>query len=54
MGDGIDEYIQKQPSLQREICLRLRGFILGALPGVKEGMKWGVPSFADDNFISLP
>ena len=50
MGNKIDDYIQKQPSPQKEICRELRGFILKAFPDVKEDMKWGVPAFADGRF----
>jgi hypothetical protein len=46
----IDDYINKQGSPQREICLKLRSLILKTVPGAKEEMKWGVPAFADGKF----
>jgi hypothetical protein len=50
MSNEIDDYIQKQPSPQKEICQELRKLILGTFPDVKEEMKWGVPAFADGKF----
>lgn len=50
MSNKIDDYIQKQPSPQKEICRGLRKLILDVFPDVKEEMKWGVPAFADGMF----
>jgi hypothetical protein len=50
MVNKIEEYIDKQPSPQREICRTLRELIVDTLPGVNEEMKWGVPAFADGRF----
>ena len=50
MGNKVDDYINKQPSPQREICQRLRELILKTLPGVKEEMMWGVPVFGGGKF----
>ena len=50
MSNKIDDYIQKQPSPQKEICRELRKLILDVFPDVKEEMKWGVPAFADGMF----
>jgi hypothetical protein len=50
MSNAIDDYIQKQPSPQKEICRELRGLILKTFPDVKEEMKWGVPAFAGGKF----
>jgi len=50
MGNKIDDYLQKQPLPQKEICQELRGLILKTFPDVKEEMKWGVPAFADGRF----
>ena len=50
MTNKIDEYINKQPSPQKEICRALREIIFKTFPGAKEEMKWGVPVFADGNY----
>jgi len=50
MSKEIDNYIQKQPSPQKEICRELRALVVKVFPGVKEEMKWGVPTFADGKF----
>jgi len=50
VGNKILEYIGKQEAPQREICQRLRDLILATFPEIKEGMKWGVPAFADGMF----
>jgi hypothetical protein len=50
MTNKIDEYIDKQPSPQKEICRALRNLILKTFPGAVEEMKWGVPAFADGNY----
>jgi len=46
----VDDYINKQPSPQKEICQSLRELILKTIPGVKEEMMWGVPVFAGGKF----
>src|SRR5690554_2298879 len=50
MDHKIDEYINKQKTLQKEICNYLRNLIHKTIPGIKEEMKWGVPVFADGKF----
>jgi len=50
MTSKIDEYIDKQPSPQKEICRALRKIIFDTFPDATEGMKWGVPAFADGNY----
>jgi hypothetical protein len=50
----VDDYINQQPSPQKEICQRLRELILKVLPGIKEEMKWGVPVFGDGKFYIAP
>jgi len=54
MDDKIEEYIQKQPSPQKEICQRLRKLIFKTLPHTTEEMKWGVPTFANNKFYIAP
>jgi hypothetical protein len=46
----VDDYINQQPSPQKEICQHLRELILKTFPGIKEEMRWGVPVFADGKF----
>ena len=46
----VDDYINQQPSPQKEVCQSLRELILKIFPGVKEEMRWGVPVFADGKF----
>lgn len=50
MNIKIDEYINKQKSPQKEICLYLINLIHKTLPAVKEEMKWSVPVFAGGKF----
>jgi hypothetical protein len=50
MSNKIDEYINKQPSPQQEICRALRQLILKTFPGAQEEIKWGVPVFANGNY----
>jgi len=45
MDAKVQEYIGKQPSIQQNICLKLREIILRALPETTEEMKWGVPVY---------
>lgn len=51
----IDEYISKQKSPQKEICIKLRKIILKNYPDSNEDMKWGVPSYLDGKcyFVAL-
>jgi uncharacterized protein YdhG (YjbR/CyaY superfamily) len=46
----INEYFEKQKSSQKEICQQLRTIILSTFPGIKEEMKWGVPTYGDGKF----
>jgi hypothetical protein len=46
----VEEYINKQPSPQKEVCRALRTLISKTFPGAKEEMKWGVPVFAEGNY----
>lgn len=41
MDKKIADYINKQKSLNKEICLGLRRIILKLYPKIKEEMKWG-------------
>jgi uncharacterized protein YdhG (YjbR/CyaY superfamily) len=46
----VDEYIGKQGTPQKEICVQLRKIILETFLKIKEEMKWGVPSYDDGRF----
>jgi putative endonuclease len=46
----VQQYIEKQKSPQKEICLKLRQIILRTFPDTKEEMKWGVPAFSGGRF----
>jgi len=50
MNKDIDLYIEKQKSPQKEICQELRKIIFRFFPGIKEEMKWGVPTYASDKY----
>jgi uncharacterized protein YdhG (YjbR/CyaY superfamily) len=50
MNEKADEYLKRQKSPQREICLKLREMIFETIPDAKEEMKWGVPTYADGKF----
>ncbi len=47
MCSNVNDYIEKQQSPQKEICLSLREIILKTLPSLKEEMKWGVPNYGN-------
>ena len=50
MDVKVQQYIEKQKSPQRDICLKLREIILRTFPDIKEEMKWGVPAFSGGRF----
>jgi len=50
MNEEVDDYLKRQKSPQREICQKLRETIFETIPSVKEGMKWGVPTYADGKY----
>jgi hypothetical protein len=45
MDTKVREYIDKQSSPQKEICLKLREIILDTYPKSIEVLKWGVPVY---------
>ncbi|MFX1494858.1 MAG: DUF1801 domain-containing protein [Promethearchaeota archaeon] len=51
MDKEIEEYMEKQNSLQKEICQKLRGIILNTFPDIKEEMKYGVPYYGNKYYI---
>lgn len=46
MDRKIEEYINKQGSPQKEICIRLREIIIDTFPDIIEEFKWGVPTYS--------
>lgn len=48
--EKVDEYIGKQQSPQKEICIALRKLIFKNFPSIKEEMKWGVPAYDDGKY----
>lgn len=50
MDIKVNEYINKQKSPQKEICIYLRNLVNKTIPEVKEELKWGVPVFAGGKF----
>jgi len=51
MDNRIENYIARQPSPQKEICLRLRELILRTYPDIQEEFRWGVPVFGGRYYI---
>ena len=45
MNKEVEDYINEQPSPQKEICLKLREIIIDTFPKVVEEKKWGVPTY---------
>ena len=50
MDIEVDKYIENQKSPQKEICKKLREIILETYPDIKEGMRWGVPSYENGKY----
>ncbi len=48
MNEKVDEYMEKQSSPQKEICLELRRIIFQTFLHLEEEMKWSVPTYARD------
>ncbi|NOQ37468.1 hypothetical protein GQ472_01140 [archaeon] len=51
MDKNVEDYIEKQKSPQKEICIRLRNIILKTFPDIKEEMKMGVPWYEGKYYI---
>ena len=51
MNKGVDDYIAKQKSPQKEILQKLREIILKTFPNIHEEMKWGVPYYEGKYYI---
>jgi hypothetical protein len=50
MDNEVKKYIDKQESLQKEICIALRKILLKTLPKIKEEMKWGALVYDDGRY----
>jgi len=50
MDAKVQQYLEKTPSPQKEICLKLREIILQVFPDITETMKSGAPAYADGLF----
>ena len=50
MNKEVDEYIEKQKSPQKEICLELRRLIFRTFQDIEEEMKWGAPTYAKGKY----
>ena len=48
--EKVNQYIDQLSSPQKEICKGLRNIIHNTFPDIEEKMKWGVPTFGDDQF----
>jgi len=51
MSQKVEEYINKQESLQKEILAILRKVILSTLPNIKEDFKLGVPWYEEKFYL---
>lgn len=51
MDEGVNEYIEKQKSPQKEIIQELRKIILETFPGIEEEMKLGVPWYEGKYYL---
>lgn len=49
-SDKVDEYINKQNSPQKEICIKLRAIIFHTFPNITEELKWGVPTYGNGQY----
>jgi len=50
MDKRVAQYLEKQKSPQKEICIKLREIIIKTFPGISEELKWGVPVYAGGKF----
>lgn len=51
LSNGVDDYIEKQKSPEREICQRLRDILLKTFPDIQEEYKLGVPWYEGKYYI---
>ena len=50
MSKKVEEYIEKQKSPQKEICLQLRRIVFQTFPDIEEELRWGVPTYAQGKY----
>ena len=50
MDAKVQQYFEKIPPPQKEICLKLRQIILQVFPDISETMKYGAPGYGDGLF----
>ena len=50
MDKKVEEYIEKQQALQKDILKKVRNLILESLPNCDEKAAWGVVTFAEGKF----
>ena len=50
MDAKVQQYLEKTPSPQKEICFKLREIILHAFPDITESIKSGAPAYAGGLF----
>ena len=51
MHNKVKEYIEKQKTPQKDICLKLREIIINTFPDIIEEMKYGVPYYGNKYYI---
>ena len=51
LSNGVEDYIEKQKSPEREICQRLRDIILKTFPDIQEEYRLGVPWYEGKYYI---
>lgn len=51
MNKEVQNYIEKQKSPQKEICIKFREIILKKFPDIQEEMKMGVAWYEDKYYI---
>ena len=52
MERQVEQYVEKQKSLQKEIVRKLRKIVLKTFPDVKEEMKMGVPWYEGKLYVA--
>lgn len=53
-GESVGDWIERQPSPQREILAELRRLIQETAPGLEEKVKWSAPWYeGNDNVVYL-
>ena len=50
-GSTIEPFLKKLDDDKRAIVLRVREVVRGAVPGVQEALKWGMPVWSKDGLL---